>query len=520
MNKGMIKMMAAGVLAAALGLADATAHPARSGNGAKYVIFLVGDGMASVQAQAAAAYLTHLNGGSEDVAADLIHADNVLNMRTFPVLGMATTFSDTRFITDSAAAATALACGIKTEAGVLGRNTAKNASYKSVAVLAHEKGKSVGIISSVSLPHATPAAFYAHVNSRRNYAEIGRQAAESGFEFFGGGKFRYLTSVKTEGAVQVQQAFDAAGYVTVTSIADAKAQNANRKLICSVPFSYGKDAMPYAIDSPPGSFSLAEVAQVALDRLAPDPQGFFLFVEGGKIDWAGHANDAAANINETLAFDQAVRVALDFYRAHPTETLVVVTGDHETGGMTLGYVGNKYQTAFDKMDGQTMSYEKFGKTVWADYKAATRWTDAETSNIDQTLKALIEQHFGLAWSDLSAYQQEQLEAAYDRSRGGIKADARPSGYDLDGKKDVDYLVYGGYDALPVTLCHILNQEAGITWTSSSHTGVPVPVMAIGFEAERFSGFYDNTDVAKKIGAAMRTQDLPVLSDGYQGALNY
>jgi alkaline phosphatase len=133
---------------------------------------------------------------------------------------------------------------------------------------------------------------------------------------------------------------------------------------------------------------------------------------------------------------------------------------------------------------------------------------------------LIETSFGLVWDDLSEVQQEQLEAAYDRSRGGVKADDRFSGYDLDGAKDVDYITYGGYDAFPVTLCHILNQEAGLAWTSSSHTAVPVPVMSVGFDAYRFSGFYDNTDIAKKLGEAMRTEALPVLSDAYQGTVNY
>lgn len=520
MKKGMMKVMAVGLVVTALGSINADARPSRSTNGAKYVFFLIGDGMASVQSQAAEAYLTHLNGGSEDSAADLMDADNILNMNKLPVMGMATTFADTRLITDSAAAATAFACGIKTASGVIGRNTALDKSYKSIAELAQEKGKSVGIISSVSLPHATPAAFYAHVNSRGNYAEIGRQAAESQFDFFGGGKFRYLSSTDTQGSIEVQQAFDEAGYVTVSTIADLAMVAADQKVICSVPFSYGSDAMPYAMDRPVENFSLAEVTQAAVDRLEDDSDGFFLFVEGGKIDWAGHANDAAANIGDTLAFDEAVGVALDFYNAHPSETLIVVSGDHETGGMTLGYIGNKYETAFDRIDGQTMSYEKFGLTVWKDYKATTPWVDAATSNVDDTLKNLIAANFGLVWDELAAYQQEQLEAAYDRALGGVKADDRFSGYDLDGAGDVDYITYGGYDAMAITLTHLLNQEAGLAWASTSHTAVPVPVMAIGFDSYRFGGFYDNTDIAKKLGMAMRTAALPVEAVNYEGTLNY
>ena len=518
MKSTIVKSVVAGCTLASLFAADiADARPSRATKGAKYVFFFLGDGMASVQMQATEAYLASQTEGGEDNAANLMNVNNILNMNKLPVSGIATTYSDTRFITDSAAAGTAFACGVKTGSGVIGLNSDLDVAYKSVAELAHEQGKSVGIISSVSLPHATPAAYYAKVNSRNNYAEIGYQASLSDFEFFGGGWFRKLTSTDNAGGITVADAFLNNGYVTVTNIADALALPADQKVVCSVATSYDSDAMPYAIDRPAENFSLAEVTQCAIDRLEDDAQGFFIAVEGGKIDWACHANDAMAAIQDTLAFDDAVGVAMAFLEAHPTETLIVVTGDHETGGMTLGYKGTKYNTAFATLEGQTKSYDRFNAEDLSAYATSHTWVDAETSNIDADMISIISNSFGLVWDELTEYQQDQLEAAYDNQLGGVK-DRRDSGYTTEGgyNSDVDYQTYGGYGAIAVTCTHILNQEAGLYWASSSHTAVPVPVMAMGYDAYRFSGFYDNTDIAKFLGKAMRTKKLPVVDQDYTG----
>jgi alkaline phosphatase len=490
----------------------ANARPTRATSGAKYVFFFLGDGMASVQVQAAEAYKASLMEGGEDNPVNL--RASTLNMNLLPISGMATTYSDTRFITDSAAAGTAFACGVKTASGVIGLNTDKDIAYKSIAELAHEQGKSVGIISSVSLPHATPASYYAKVNSRNNYTEIGYQAALSGFEFFGGGQFRYMTSSDNAGGITVNEAFGNNDYTFVDNIADL--ETVSGKVVCSVATSYDSNAMPYDMDTPEENFNLAEVTAAAIDRLQDDADGFFIMVEGGKIDWACHANDAKATIIDTIAFDDAVGEALEFYYAHPNETLIVVTGDHETGGMSIGYKGTKYETAFETLEDQNISYDLFNRQVISDYKSSHTWVDAETSNIDTDMIDAISNSFGLVWADLSDYQQEQLEAAYDRELGNVKADSRASGYDIDGSTDVDYTIYGGYNAIAVTCTHLLNQESGLFWASTSHTAVPVPVMAAGFDAYRFNGFYDNTDIAKFLGQAMRTATLPVEDPDYTG----
>ena len=125
--------------------------------------------------------------------------------------------------------------------------------------------------------------------------------------------------------------------------------------------------MPYAIDRPATNLSLAEMTEVAIACLTQKngkgngkDKGFFLMVEGGKIDWACHANDAMATIGDMLDFDDAVGVALEFYKKHPQETLIVVTGDHETGGMTVGHATTGYTAYYDRLLDQTNSFQYFG----------------------------------------------------------------------------------------------------------------------------------------------------------------
>jgi alkaline phosphatase len=260
---------------------------------------------------------------------------------------------------------------------------------------------------------------------------------------------------------------------------------------------------------------LAEITQVAINYLQNDPEGFFILVEGGKIDWACHANDAATALVELIAFDDAVGVARDFLEKHPSETLIIVTGDHETGGLGIGFKGNRYQTQLNLLSAQKKSGDRFIAEDLAAYRQAHPWTGAEC-NIEADMKALIQLNFGLEWAKLSDYQQEQLEKAYDASFGLVKADNRPSGYDLEGETDVDYLCYGGTDPLTVTLTHILNNEAGLQWTTSSHTAVSVPVMAAGAGSILFDGFYDNTDIARKLGVLMNTPPLPVEDPARRG----
>jgi alkaline phosphatase len=496
----------------------------------KYVFFFLGDGMASSQIQATEAYLTTINGGSATEAADLLNSKNRLNMSKMPVVGMQTTYDAHALMTDSASSATAFACGLKTLSGVIGMDDVKSTSYKSIAQLAHENGKKVGIISSVSLDHATPAAYYASVTSRGYMNNIGSQLAGTGYEFFGGGGLAKPTaelSGNGDTDNNVWELLTANGYTVLNdreSILGLKDTPQNQ-VVCINPWLQDAAAMPYDIDRPPTNLSLAEMTGVAIANLYADPadrkhrknprvpgrtdkdkgDGFFIMVEGGKIDWACHANDAKAVINDMIDFDDAVGVALEFAWKHPAETLVVVTGDHETGGMTVGHATTGYKAYYDRLLAQTSSFQYFGANQWVDHKA--KYADsvcpsvANTNNLETNpeMVGLMAGVFGLNWAELNPYQQEKLEDAYDKSL----CDSN------DNIDDENKLLYGGYNPIVVTITHILNEQASIGWTSYSHTGVPVPVFAEGKKAEHFTGFYDNTDIAKKLARVMGLPDLPV-----------
>ena len=475
----------------------------------KYVFFFLGDGMSATQTQVAEAYLTTFNGGRATEAADLLRPENRLNMSTFPVMGMQTTYDAHALMTDSASSATAFACGLKTQSGVIGMDDSKTHSYKSIAQLAAEQGRRVGVISSVSLDHATPAAYYASVPSRGEMNTIARQMAASGYEFFGGGGLAATTA-----STILSDNFVAGGYSVLTTkdaILDLKKKPKSR-VYCINPELQDAKAMPYAIDRTDKGLSLAEMTEVAISVLKDGPrsrpgrdQGFFLAVEGGKIDWAGHANDAMANIGDTLAFDDAVGVALEFYRRFPSQTLIVVTGDHETGGMSIGHATTGYTGYYDRLLDQKMSFtavidsEPF-KAIKAKYAANYSNTDSNLES-DSDMIALMQEAFGLDYAVLNPFQKEKLEDAFDQSMGKMN----------DNSNDENKFLYGGYEPIIVTITHILNERASIGWTSYSHTGVPVPVYAIGQDAGRFEGFYDNTDIAKQLARAMNIHEpLPVL----------
>jgi alkaline phosphatase len=451
----------------------------------KYIFYFIGDGMASVQIHAAEAYLASLQARDDTPGAI---KTSPLAMSQFPVQGMITTYADNRFITGSAAAGTALACGKKTSIGTIAMDPLGTTPYPSIAELAKAKGMKVGIVSSVSIDHATPAVFYAHQPSRQNYHEISMELANSDFDYFAGGGFKKPVS-ETENAIETAQAN---GFSIVTTREELAAVEPGARTIAYNHTLAGGASLFYEVDRPYDHISLAEFTAEGI-RLLDNSNGFFMMVEGGKIDWACHANDARASIDDTIAFDNAVGKAIAFYNAHPGETLIVVTADHECGGLTLGFAGTGYDTAFELLAGQSKSYEAFQADLDAYFESNS------STDMDAEMWTLVNTSFGLDGNsltlstddDLTEYEKARLESAFDMSRDNIT----PS-------TDEDRLLYGSYEPFIVTLTHTLNRKAGIAWNSYSHTGVPVPVLAMGKSAGVFNGFYDNTDVAKKLAMAM------------------
>jgi alkaline phosphatase len=447
---------------------------------AKYVFLFIGDGMAMPQIGATEVYANALS--SKDIAVKR------LGFSKFPAVGMDTTYDAGTFITDSASAGTALASGNKTLSGVVNMDPGKTVKYTTIAELAKAKGMKVGIVTTVSLDHATPACFYAKAPSRSDYYDIAAQIATSGFDFFGGGGFLQPTG-KNKDKSDVVELAKKAGYKYVNSKADFLALKSGAGKVLAVNETLADSAsMPYEIDRKPDDLSLADYAAKGIELL-DNPKGFFMMVEGGKIDWACHANDAAASIRDTLALDAAVAKAVEFAAKHPKDTLIVVTGDHETGGMTIGFAGTQYSTFFDKIGPQKISFQKFTDEIVKPYKNKTKLEDAEIAD----LLPVIQEDFGIGLDKMTGVQQTDLQVAFSRTMGNNE------------KRAVDedpYLLYGGYDPFTVKLTQVIDQDAGIGWTTYSHTGVPVATFAKGAGQELFAGYYDNTDIFRSLAAIM------------------
>ncbi len=481
---------------------------------AKYVFLFIGDGMAVAQRDAAELYLAATKNAKnrpEDVR---------LLMNQFPAQGMTTTYDLSSIITDSASAGTALATGNKTISGTINMDPGFKQKYTTIAEIAKSKNWKVGIVSSVSIDHATPAAFYAHQASRKNYYEIALELANSNFDYFAGGGLLQPTG-KDKDKPDALELAKTNKYTVVNTRAEFdKLTPSIGKVIAISPILEDEQSLDYDMDKVKDDISLADFTKKGIELL-DNPTGFFMMVEGGKIDWACHANDAAASIKDTLAMDEAISVAQKFYEKHPKETLIIVTGDHETGGLTIGFAGTGYNNYINRLQDQKMSYVGFNKILDAYKKNHT--TDA--AKFDD-VKAMITENFGVTFftsderSNLnSLVEKGSAKEASDADKAAMK-DAKGKlsqalteaeenvlrnalGASMMTKDDLKKianvdLLYGGYEPLTVKLTTILNQKAGLAWTSYAHTGVPVQTSAIGVGAEQFNGYYDNTDIYTKM----------------------
>lgn len=482
---------------------------------AKYVFLFIGDGMAVAQRNAAELYKATLSGAETGT-----WQETRLLMNTFPAQGMTTTYDAGAIITDSASAGTAMATGQKTLSGVISMDVTKTIKLETIAEVAHDKGWKVGIVTSVSLDHATPAVFYAHNASRSNMYAIGEDLVKSRFDYFAGGSLAQRMGKKGDLLDNFLFA-KAAGYTIIEGdkAAFEKLTPSENSRVIAINSVLDKDAaMPYDMDRTADEISLAEFTRKGIELL-DNPNGFFMMIEGGKIDWSCHANDAMATIQDTLAFDDAIAEAYKFYEAHPDETIIIVTGDHETGGMTIGYAGTAYSSFFNKLENQEVSYQVF------DQKLAAFKAEKPAATFSDVLP-LIEENFGL--KVYTSQELEEMNALVEKGSAEDATDAdKAAGKDAQSKLDMAlndaevailktafaesmksaedrakdnaaYLLYGGYEPLTVKLTTILNNKAGIAWTTYSHTGTPVQTSAIGVGSELFNGFYDNTDIYNKM----------------------
>lgn len=483
----------------------------------KYVFMFIGDGMSYPQVQLTNYFVSANSQDNarkvtvKDKEKTILESESNLNMMSFPVMGSAQTYDSTSFAPDSASTATSIATGNKTWSGSINVSQDFSQTYETIAEkLKKQKDYKIGILSSVNLNHATPAAFYAHQESRNNYYDIGLELIDSNFDYFAGGALKQTTG-KDKDKEDLYALVEKAGYKVVKTQAEAEALKASdgKAIVIDEHLADG-DAMSYEVDRQDNEWALADYVEKGIEVLDND-NGFFMMVEGGKIDWACHANDATSTIADTIALDNAVGKAVEFYNEHPDETLIIVTGDHETGGLTIGFAGTDYDTFLKNFNNQKISYAKFDSDYVSKYKENK--TDFDTVMNDVT------ELFGLAAPDGSSdgtsakdsadlhpesndtgalsmtdYEYSLLKTAYDTtmSRTGEEKEY--------GQEE--YIKYGSYEPLTVTITHILNNKSGVNFGSYAHTGLPVEVLVKGVGAEDFSGYYDNTDIYNRLASLL------------------
>jgi alkaline phosphatase len=446
---------------------------------AKYVFYFIGDGMGVNQVQGTELYRGELEGKI---------GITPIWFTQFPYATTATTFSATNGVTDSAAAGTALASGNKTKNGTIGMKQDQQTYVNSVAVWAKNKGCRVGVTTSVSVDHATPAAFYAHDPSRGSYYKIGTDLYKAGFDFYAGSDFLDPTNKEDKSGTSenLYSLAEKNGYTIARGYKDylKKCKKADKMILFQTEKASEADrtAIPYAIDRTKNDLTLADITRSAINFLSKDlSKGFFLMVEGGKIDWACHSNDAATVFHEVVDMDEAVKVAYEFYSQHPDETLIVVTADHETGGFVLGT--GAYKLNLQVLKNQKVSENGFTRILnelRKKYNNNVSW-----EKVQQALK----ENFGF-WDkvQLSKAQEERLQAKYTETFKGQEAKLEKSEYAQD-------------EPLAAEAKRIIDEIALVGWTSGGHSAGYVPVFAIGAGAEQFQGRIDNTEIPVKIAKA-------------------
>lgn len=305
---------------------------------AKYIFLFIADGMGPAHVTVTESYLSYKQGkiGGEQ-----------LQMTQFPYYGTATTYGAVKNVSCSAAAGTAIACGEKVLGGTIGVSV-DSVNLKSIAYVLKEEGYKVGIMTTVPINHATPAAFYAHNLKRTNYHEISCEIPASGFDFFGGAGFLQYKG-KNDDKEATDSILAKGGYTVCYGVEEFRKNTVGKdKVVFCQAKNRGKSAGYYVSDGLEDlgvksegdvkveeDATLPEMLDLALEYFGEE-KPFFIMAEGGVIDWASHENRTMSAIEGVLDFDAAIKEAYEFYKKHPNETLIVVTSDHETGGLSLG----------------------------------------------------------------------------------------------------------------------------------------------------------------------------------------
>jgi alkaline phosphatase len=422
------------------------------GTRVRNVIMLIGDGMGNQQRRIAG--IVEGNGD----------ANHRLVMEKLPVAGIAFNHSLDHLVTDSAAAATALACGRKTLSGRLAMDEHGN-RLRTILQVCRDMGKSTGLITTVTIAHATPAAFASHASTRNEYESIALQYLENRVDVLMGGGIEDFLPAPTAGknnnpqetgkrkdGLHLINEFRNNGYRFVSNRNELlKVNPAGTDKLLGL---FSRGAMAYEVDrNQEREPHIAEMTKTALDILSKNPEGFFLMVEGGKIDWANHAHDVAGSVYDTIAFDKAVELSIEFAKKNP-DTLVIVVDDHETGGMAI--------TANTRV--------RVIQNLKASSDRMSRLVKKDGSNVDEVFRK---------YAGITDLTDRERKLVIDEANGRLKVE--------------DEWGYGSS-----IIATIVSRRTGVLFSTGGHTGTPVVLGAYGAGSHRFGGFYDQTEIPLRI----------------------
>ena len=472
------------------------------GAGAKNVILLIGDGMGPQAVGLAIYYNRFMNGPEKPLNMERLMAAGNTGYCLTDQYGTVTT--------DSASAATALASGVKTRDAMIGKDH-EGRPMKTIIDIAHQLGKSTGLISDTRMTHATPAGFYAQVLHRDMENEIAAQLVERGdltIALSGGAQHFIPAEVKVEEHPDLKGIARAAGLGSSRRkdnrdlISEARKKGyalvANDQELSALKVKetekvlglFSASGFPFAIDRQPhhktGVPTLTQMTEMALQILNKNPKGFFLMVEGGQIDWAEHANDVAGVLHEMLEFDKAIGAAIAFARENP-DTLIVVTADHDTGGLAIAYSNYKLPAPIRLASGETWKTKfNFGdKGIFekmAGQKKSFQKMLRDSKGVPAALKKEVEANTAFSITE------EQAAAILARD---------PKTGNPETKEYTEFYVYGLNTSMPL-MGRLFGKEMNTAWAVGTHTHTPVMVFGKGPGADKFRGLLDNTDIPRSI----------------------
>ena len=425
---------------------DATDKPVKN------VILMIGDGMG----------LAHICSGMYANQGQL----TITNLKT---CGFVRTQSANKFTTDSAASGTAYSTGKKTKNGALGMDE-NNQVIPNLPEKLSGYGYISGIVTTDNLDGATPAAFFAHQPERGMSKEIWADLPNSKLTFFSAGSYELFEKQAPNVQKEIKKEF------TIIEEPNDKAIKKSKKL-GYLP-TKSKTA---SVNENRGDF-LPSTTQMAIDYLSSrSTNGFFLMVEGGKIDWACHGNDAATVFNEVKDMDDAIKVAYEFYKKHPKETLIVVTADHETGGIVLGT--GKYALNLKALQYQKHSADGLSRRISELRKSKgnkVTWED---------MKEFLGEEMGF-WKQfpISWEQEKKLRDEFEQSFVRNKVVFAES-------------MYSKSEPMAARAKEVMDQISMVGWVSGGHSAGYVPVFAIGAGSQLFGEKIDNTEIPKRIAKA-------------------